>query len=146
MRTIRLAYHSAPFGVALFAAALAGCASTVEPLLYPNSHYSAVGEAQAQRDIDSCKDEASKHADGASPVADAAKNTAIGAAAGGAIGAVGGAVTGGGAGTGAIVGAAIGGTAALVQSALQRRGPDPVYKAYVDKCLKAKGYDIVGWD
>ena len=43
-------------------------------------------------------------------------------------------------------GAAIGGTAALVQSALQRRGPDPVYKAYVNKCLKAKGYEIVGWD
>ena len=62
------------------------------------------------------------------------------------VGAVGGAVTGGGAGTGAIVGAAIGGTAALIQSALRRSGPDPTFKAHVSKCLKDRGYDVIGWD
>lgn len=125
---------------------LAACASTVEPVLYPNDHYKQVGEAQAQKDVESCKQEAAKHGAGGSQVADAAKDTAIGAAAGGAIGAVGGAVAGGGAGTGAIVGAAIGGTAALIQSALRRSGPDPTFKAHVSKCLKDRGYDVIGWD
>ncbi len=128
-------------------ALLAACASTVEPVLYPNDHYKQAGEAQAQKDIEACKQDAAKHgAGGGSQVANTARDTAIGAAAGGAIGAVGGAVTGGGAGTGAIVGAAIGGTAALIQSALRRSGPDPTFKAHVSKCLKDRGYDVIGWD
>ena len=127
-------------------ALLAACASTVEPVLYPNDHYKQVGETQAQKDVDACKQEAAKHGAGGSQLADTAKDTAIGAAAGGAIGAVGGAVTGGSAGTGAIVGAAIGGTAALIQSALKRSGPDPTFKAHVSKCLKDRGYDVIGWD
>jgi hypothetical protein len=128
-------------------ALLASCASTVEPVLYPNDHYKQVGEVQAQKDVEACKDQAAKQGAGDnSQLADTAKNTAIGAAAGGAIGAVGGAVSGGSAGQGALIGAAIGGTAALIQSALKRSGPDPVFKAHVGKCLKERGYDVIGWD
>ena len=78
---------------------------------------------------------------------DVAGSTAIGAGTGAAIGAVGGAVTGN-AGQGAALGAATGGTAGLLHGifgAFQSRDPDPVYANFVDRCLRERGYDPIGW-
>ena len=68
----------------------------------------------------------------------------MGGAGGAAVGAVAGAVSGRGAGTGAAVGAATGATAA-VHGAAKQTEPSPVYKQYVNRCLKERGYEVLGW-
>jgi hypothetical protein len=133
-------------------AASAGC-SSARPVLYPNEHYTSVGETAAQRDIDECMMRGREFAKGGSQAEAkaraAAKSTAYGAASGAAIGAVGGAISGG-AGQGAAVGAATGATAGLVHSIFGGffgpSGPDPVEGGYVDRCLREKGYDPIGWE
>ena len=73
-----------------------------------------------------------------------AKDTARGAAIGGAAGTAVGAVRGN-AGRGAAVGAAGGGAASMTRSALNSGKPDPVFKRFVEQCLRDKGYQPVGW-
>jgi len=113
------------------------------PVLYPNNRLNTVGNAQAQRDIDDCmqtaeayvkKNQDSKVAEGA------VKGGAIGAATGAAIGAVTGNF-GQALASGAAGGAAGGATWGLFKAAEQ----SPVYKNFVNKCLKDKGYEPVGW-
>jgi len=48
-------------------------------------------------------------------------------------------------GTGAAVGAASGAAGGLVRGALKARDPDPVFKRFVERCLRERGYDVVGW-
>lgn len=131
---------------------VAGCGAR-RPVLYPNEHYNAVGEAAAQRDIDECMMRAKAHIKsggaGAEKAKDVARQTGFGAASGAAIGAVGGAVGGGGAGRGAATGAATGATAGLIHGLFGGffgpREPDPLVANYVDRCLREKGYELVGW-
>ncbi len=127
----------------LFALVLVGCGATKRPVLYPNSQLKAVGNTQAQRDTDECmqmadsyvqKNQESKVAEGA------VKGGAVGAATGAAVGAVTGNF-GRGLAAGAAGGAAGGATWGLFKAA----EPSPVYKNFVNKCLKDKGYEPVGW-
>jgi len=131
------------FGVLL----LSSCAGPPSPVLYPNARLNEVGQAQAGQDIEACKQLAA--AGGANPAGDqagqAARDTAVGGAAGGATGAVGGAILGN-AGRGAAFGAATGATAGLVRSLFSRPQPSGAYKNFVDRCLRDKGYEPVGWD
>ena len=131
---------------ALIGLLLVGCASP-EPVLYPNERLRAVGEAGAERDIAECRQLAK--AAGARGELDeagrAAANVGVGGAAGAATGAVGGAVTGA-PGTGAAVGAATGATAGLLRSIFSRPEPSPAYRGFVERCLRERGYDPVGWD
>jgi hypothetical protein len=139
-----------PIGAALALAligTLVGCASAPKPILYPNERLKAVGEAQADQDIADCRELAASA--GASPGWDnskrAAGNTAAGGAIGGASGAAGGAILGN-AGTGAAVGAATGATAGLMRSLFSGGGgPSQAYRNFVDRCLRDRGYDPVGW-
>jgi hypothetical protein len=123
-----------------------GC-SAPSPVLYPNARLNEVGQAEAIRDIEACKQLA--EAGGANPAPDqagrAARNSAVGGAAGGATGAVGGAILGN-AGRGAAFGAATGATAGLMRSIFSRPQPSGAYKNFVDRCLRDKGYEPVGWD
>lgn len=136
--------------VALFFG-VAAC-SSARPILYPNEHYTSVGEAVAQRDIDECMMRGKEFAKGGSQAEakarDAAKSAAYGGVSGAAVGAVGGAI-GGNAGQGAAVGAATGATAGLLHSLFGGffgpSGPDPVEGSFVDRCLREKGYDPIGW-
>jgi hypothetical protein len=41
--------------LAVFLWMTAGCAARYGPVLYPNAHLQAVGEVQAQKDIDECE-------------------------------------------------------------------------------------------
>ena len=129
---------------------LAGCGATKaqKPILYPNAKLTETGHEQAELDIAACRkvaDEVIKEEDGRT--GQVAKNVAIGAGGGAAIGAVGGAVSGGGAGGGAVIGAATGAAAGLLQGLLTPpKPPSPAYKAYVNKCLTDKGYDVISWD
>jgi hypothetical protein len=125
---------------------VAGC-SAPSPVLYPNARLNEVGQAEANRDIEACKQLA--ESGGANPAPGkagrAARNTAVGGAAGGATGAVGGAILGN-AGRGAAFGAATGATAGLVRSIFSSPQPSDAYKNFVNRCLRDKGYEPVGWD
>ncbi len=124
--------------------ALGGCASSQSPVLYPNAKLKQVGREQASRDIEECRKLADDYVQ-STAAKDVAKGAAVGGAAGAAIGAVGGAVSGRGAGTGAAVGAATGATAGAVHGAAKQTEPSPVYKRYVDRCLRERGYEVIGW-
>lgn len=124
------------------ALALAACGSK-KPQLYPNDKLQSVGQQQAQADINECSQLAEKYAGKESEAGDTAKRTAVGAGVGAAGGAAGGAIFGS-AGRGAAAGAAAGAVGGLF-SGLFSRGPDPVYRNYVDRCLREKGYEPMGW-
>lgn len=130
-----------------------GCSAS-KPILYPNGHVQDVGEVAAEHDIELCQEAA--EAAGAEPNAgkagETATRTASGAAMGSAAGAAGGAVAGAirgnpgrGAMTGAAAGAAGGATHGLLRSLFSRRQPSQAYKQYVNRCLRERGYDVVGW-
>ena len=127
-------------------AALAACSSP-KPVLYPNAQLNSVGKAQADRDIEACEDFAKNNGVSSSggKGTEMVKDTAVGGGAGAAVGAVAGAVAGGDAGKGAAIGGATGATAGLIRGALKDSGPDSTYRNFVNRCLKDKGYDVVGW-
>ena len=122
---------------------LLGCAQK-QPVLYPNSHLKSVGKEAAQADIDECiqlaKDYGADTDKGTEIVKSSAKGAAVGAAGGAAVGAVTGNF-GRGVAAGAAGGAAVGGT----RKALDSGDPNPVFKRFVEKCLKDKGYHPIGW-
>jgi uncharacterized protein YcfJ len=125
---------------------VAGCAAP-KPILYPNAHFQQVGEEMADRDIDECreiaKDAGATTSQGKS--GQVAGNTAGGGAIGSATGAVGGAVVGH-PGRGAMVGAASGATAGFLRGLFRRSPPSSAYKQFVQRGLKERGYDPVGWE
>ena len=120
-----------------------GCAQK-QPVLYPNSHLKSVGKEAARADIEDCiqlaKDYGTDTDRGNEIVKSSAKGAAVGAAGGAAVGAVTGNF-GRGLAAGAAGGAAVGGT----RKALESGDPNPVFKRFVEKCLKDKGYHPIGW-
>jgi hypothetical protein len=128
-------------------AALTACASEPHPILYPNDHLHAVGQAQADADLAECRAmaETAGASGGSGQGERAAKGAGVGGAIGGATGAVGGAILGR-PGTGAAVGAATGATAGLLHSLFTRGEPSQAYRGFVDRCLRERGYDPVGWE
>ena len=115
------------------------------PVFYPNDHIQTVGKAQARADADQCMAEAKeygvKNSAGKAVGGKAVKGAAIGAA----TSAVASAVFGGDVGRAAGAGAAGGATAGAVSGAFDANEPDPVFKNYVNRCLREKGYDVIGW-
>ena len=128
-------------------AAVSGCAGEPRPVLYPNAHLSAVGQQQADADLAECRRlaEAAGASAGGREGEQAARDAAVGGAIGGATGAAGGAVLGR-PGTGAAVGAATGATANFMRSLFRRDQPSQAYRGFVDRCLRERGYDPVGWE
>ena len=127
-------------GIALLASA---CASK-RPVLYPNAHLYAVGETTAQNDIDRCMQLARDHEAGTRRSGRVARSTAGGAAVGGAAGGAAGAVWGK-PGRGAAAGAAGGAAGAMTRSLLYANEPAPVFRRFVEHCLRGKGYVPIGW-
>lgn len=128
------------------ALALAGCASW-QPVLYPNAHLNAVGQAQADADIAECRRlaETAGASAGGGEGEEAVRGGVVGGAIGGATGAAGGAVLGR-PGTGAAFGAATGATAGFLRSLFRRDQPSQAYRGFVDRCLRERGYDPIGWE
>ncbi|MGE5303560.1 MAG: hypothetical protein ACM3TN_09550 [Alphaproteobacteria bacterium] len=129
-----------------------GC-SAQRPVLYPNAQLKRAGPTAAERDVDECMRRADEYVrSGGGENGKALENAGIGAGTGAAIGAAGGAAGGavvGRAGTwagiGAASGAAGGATRTVVHEIFRKRGPSPVYKNFVNRCLHDKGYDPIGW-
>ena len=122
------------------------CASP-KPVLYPNSHFQRVGAEVAQGDIRECSDLAENAGAAAADgkAVETAKKTVGGGAIGAASGAVGGAIVGS-AGTGAAIGAAGGATASLLRSLFGTKAPSQTHMRFVDRCLRDRGYEPMGWD
>jgi hypothetical protein len=132
-------------------AALVGCASQ-RPVLYPNAHLNHVGTTAGERDIDLCMRMAEDFVASDGDTGKALKGAAVAGGAGAAVGAAAGAAGGsvvGRAGIDAAAGAAGGGAAgvigALIYGLSGRHDPDPVYKNFVNRCLRERGYDPIGW-
>ena len=122
---------------------LAGCA-TQRPVLYPNAKYKQAGPEVAKKDIDDCINMAESqgiHAGGGDRVG---RGAATGAIVGGAVGAGVGAVRGDVGGR-AAAGAAGGAAGGAASGAVRSGEPDSVYKGFVQRCLREKGYDVIGW-
>jgi outer membrane lipoprotein SlyB len=122
---------------------ISGCAST-RPVLYPNSHLNTVGMEIADADINTCMAMAKNAGADKELMSEVATESAEGGIIGGATGAAVGAVLGH-AGHGAATGAAGGATAGLTRSLLDSDEPDPIFQKFVDRCLRDKGYELVGW-
>ena len=118
---------------------LVSCAS--KPVLYPNKKYKSVGKEAASKDIETCMADADQFIDsprGKKILKSAGKGSILG----GAIGAISGLLTGDIGGS-IVSGAAIGATAGGVGEAIS---PDDLKRAYVNRCLKEKRYEVIGWD
>lgn len=104
-----------------------------------------MGDETAQADIDECmrmaENYGAKENAGGKVAKDAATSAVVGAVAGAAISAV----FGGDIGRAAAAGAVGGGAASGTRSALDSGEHDPVFKKFVERCLREKGYEPVGW-
>lgn len=130
--------------VVLFSLLLAACGAH-RPVFYPNDHFNAVGKDQAQRDADQCMTDARAYGADGDAAGVVGGQAAKGAAVGAATSAVVSAVLGGSVGRAAGAGAAGGATAGAVSGAFDAADPDPVFKNFVERCLRDKGYDVIGW-
>jgi len=122
---------------------MVGCAEK-RPVLYPNDRLQQVGNEAAQRDIDECIRFAKEGGADSERGTEVAKDTAGVALIGGAAGTAAGAVLGN-LGRGAAAGAAGGAAVGLTKGILQSGDSDPILKNFVDRCLREKGYDPIGW-
>lgn len=125
---------------------IVGCGGSKRPVLYPNAHFSAVGQQQAEMDIDACMYAAQASGANAGKGGELAKNTARAGAVGGATGAVVGAISSSSSiGRGAAIGGAGAATATLIGGAFDADEPTEIYIRFVDQCLQEKGYQPIGW-
>lgn len=130
----------AAFPVVLLA--LAACAP--RPVLYRDPGYEERGGKEAaDAAVKECRAIAKAEV-GKLNLKPVAGRSAWGAATGAAMGAVTGLITGD-LGKAAASGAAIGGIGGAGQGAYEASRPDQVERAYVDRCLAERGWNVVGW-
>lgn len=123
---------------------LAACTAS-RPVLYPNTYLSTVGMEVADTDINSCIALANDSGARQPVMSETARDTTESAVVGGATGATVGAVLGN-AGQGAATGAVGAATSRFTRSILNSDQPDMVFQRFVNRCLRDRGYDVVGWN
>jgi len=124
---------------------LAGCASAPpKPVLYPNNHMQTVGQARADQDITACKQLAHSSGVAENKDGEVGKKAVGGAAVGGAAAGAWGLVRGD-AGQRALAGAAAGAAAGTVRGGMQATETSPIFKNFVNRCLRERGYEVIGW-
>jgi predicted small lipoprotein YifL len=114
------------------------------PVLYPNAYLKEMGPAQADQEIDDCIKLATEYKAGGDKAEEIAKDTGKAGVVGAATGAVIGAITGNWA-QGAAIGGAGAATATMGSGIMRSDEPDPVFKQFVDQCLREKGFQPIGW-
>jgi len=126
---------------ALLAAALVatGCGAT-RPVIYQ-------GGPAAKQDIDDCMRLARQGGADASKGSEVVRDTATGAAMGAAATGVYGAVRGySDVGNRTAAGAAAGAAVGLIRGGVKASEPSGTFKSYVNRCLRERGHDVVGWN
>jgi outer membrane lipoprotein SlyB len=125
---------------------LAGCATTEKPVLYPNSHYRAVGKTASERDIQECIQLSRDHEVNEKRDGKVGQSAAAGAAIGGAAAGAWGLVRDpDDALERAAAGAAAGAAGGAVKGAVRSSETSSLYKKFVQRCLTDLGYDVIGW-
>lgn len=125
---------------------LGACASSAErPVFYPNAHLKHVGQAQAQRDTSACMSLAYDHGVSAKQDGQITKRAGKGAVIGG-VGAGAWGLVRGDAGERAVAGAAAGAATGAASGAFASTELSPTYKRFVSRCLRERGYDVIGWE
>jgi hypothetical protein len=127
----------------LVLALVAASACATRPIVYPNDKLRQSGQVAVEADTEICIAEAKEYLE-SGRVPELAKQTGEGAVVGGAVGAAVGAVTSS-VGRGAAAGAAGGAAGSLARGLWHWRDPDPAEKGYVERCLRERGYDVIGW-
>lgn len=123
----------------LAALSLVGCAAN-RPVVYG-------GGLSVDRDIDECMRLARESGADAGKSRDVARSTALGAATGGAATGVYGAVRGySDVGNRVAAGAAAGAAVGLIQGGVRASEPSSTFKGYVNRCLRDRGHDVIGWN
>ena len=130
---------------ALLVTVISGCATTPDPVLYPNDHLKQVGQSAARQDIDECRQLATAYGVDENSDGNVGGKAAGGAATGGAAAGAWGLVRGGGVGERALAGAAAGAAAGSVRGMISSSETSPVFKNFVRKCLHDRGYEVIGW-
>ena len=124
---------------------LGACATKpVQPVLYPNAALEVAGKASADQDIQACmttaRESGIKENKDGQVGEKAAKGAVVGAVVSGAWGMV-----MGNPGRSAAAGAAAGAAGGAAVGAMDSSSMDPVFKRFVEKCLRDKGYEVIGW-
>ena len=99
---------------------------------------------KAQEEIDACLQLAEASGAKADKGQEIGKKTAGAAVIGGVTGAAWGAFFGD-AGRHAGAGVAAGASGALVHGAMKSGDPDVIFRGFVERCLREKGYEVIGW-
>lgn len=126
---------------------LAACAGP-EPILKSNTRVQLYGKDQAEREVAVCSEKAERA--GLQHGTNWSGNAGVGATLGVIGGAVVGASTGliggpAGVAIGAAAGGAVGGVLGFLAGTYKPLQPQPDYAAFVERCLKEKGYETTGW-
>lgn len=130
----------------LMVIAMVGCASN-RPVLYPNEQFQQNGRQAADNAIDQCNALADET--GISEINYQGKRTATNGAKGAVLGAVSGAIGGaisGGVGIGTAIGAASGAAVGIISGLANSTDSSPTYRQFVNRCLRDRGYDVIGWE
>ncbi len=136
---------------ALAAAALAGCATPAgqqggpHPVFYPNARFNQVGAGQAQADAADCIGRAQAAGISPTPPSQAGAGAVRGGAVGATAGAVGALIGGRSVADNALRGAAVGGATGAVAGSFRGPQVNPLLRNFVDRCLRERGYDVIGW-
>ncbi len=127
--------------------ALAACAGP-EPILKSTTYLQLHGKDQAEREAAVCglKAERAGLQHGTNRSGNAGAGAALGVIGGAAVGASTGLIGGPtGIAIGAAAGGAVGGVLGLLAGAYKALQPQQDYAAFVERCLKEKGYETDGW-
>jgi len=122
---------------------LNACAAK-RPVLYPNNYLKEIGQSKANQEIDDCIRLATEYQAGGDRAKEIAKDTGKAGVVGAATGAVIGVITGD-IGRVAAIGGAGAATATMGSGIMRSDEPDPVFKQFVDQCLREKGFQPLGW-
>ena len=144
------AIHLPVIGLALSGLLLSiqmtGCTGAQKrPVFYPNQHLKMVGKAQAKRDVDDCMILANSYGVSTNKDGEIGKKAATGAALGG-IGAGAYGLVRGDAGERALAGAAAGAATGTVKGGIDSTELSSTFKRFVQRCLRERGYDVIGWE
>lgn len=115
------------------------------PVLYPNAHLDEVGMQVAQADIDDCIMKAEAAGATASDAGESAGNVARSGAIGAAAGAVFAAIMGNDVGRAAAAAGGASAAGSAVNEGFKSGDPSAVHRNFVERCLRDKGYEVIGW-
>ena len=126
---------------------LVACAGP-EPILKSNTRVQLYGKDQAARDAAVCGEKAERAGlqHGTNRSGNAGARAPLGLVGGAAVGASAGLIGGPtGIAIGAAAGGAVGGVLGFLAGTYKPLQPQPDYAAFVERCLKEKGYETTGW-